>query len=97
MNNEFSPVFLWLELSQCCKDIITIVLGVKGAPLKKCHDQRKSQWIPCNVFAKNRWEVPLTEIVGDRGVADRIGAEHSNKFVVYGLGLESLHREKQTD
>jgi hypothetical protein len=33
MNNEFSPVVLWLELSQCCKDIITIVLGVKGAPL----------------------------------------------------------------
>jgi hypothetical protein len=48
MNNEFSPVVLWLELSQCCKDIITIVLGVKGAPLKKCHDQGKSQWIPCN-------------------------------------------------
>jgi hypothetical protein len=33
MNNEFSPVVLWLELSQCCKDIITIVLGIKGAPL----------------------------------------------------------------
>jgi hypothetical protein len=38
MNNAFSPVVLWLELSQCCKDIITIVLGVKGAPLRKCHD-----------------------------------------------------------
>jgi hypothetical protein len=33
MNNEFSPLVLWLELSQCCKDIITIVLGVKDAPL----------------------------------------------------------------
>jgi hypothetical protein len=21
MNNEFSPLVLWLELSQCCKDI----------------------------------------------------------------------------
>jgi hypothetical protein len=29
-------------LSQCCKAIITIVLGVKGAPLRKCHDQGKS-------------------------------------------------------
>jgi hypothetical protein len=27
-----SPVVLWLELSQCCKDIITIVLGVKVIP-----------------------------------------------------------------
>jgi hypothetical protein len=43
MNNEFSPVVLWLKLSQCCKDIITIVLGVKCAPLRKCHDQGKSQ------------------------------------------------------
>jgi hypothetical protein len=33
MNNEFSPFFLWLELSQCCKDITTIVLGVKVLPL----------------------------------------------------------------
>jgi hypothetical protein len=33
MNNEFSPAFLWLELSHCCKDIITIVLGVKGVHL----------------------------------------------------------------
>jgi hypothetical protein len=41
-NNNFSPVNLWLELSQCCKDIITIVLGVKGAPLRKRHDQGKS-------------------------------------------------------
>jgi hypothetical protein len=45
MNNEFSPVVLWLELSQCWKDIITIVFGVKGAPLRKCHDQWKSQWV----------------------------------------------------
>jgi hypothetical protein len=36
MNNEFSPVVRWLELSQCCKDIITITLGVKGVPLGKC-------------------------------------------------------------
>jgi hypothetical protein len=48
-------------------------------------------------FAKSRWEVPLTEIVGGRGVADRIEAEHSNKFVGDGLGRESLHREKQAD
>jgi hypothetical protein len=48
-------------------------------------------------FAKSRWEVPLTEMVDDRGVADRIGAEHSNKFVGDGMGRESLHREKQTD
>jgi hypothetical protein len=48
MNNEFSPVVLRLELSQCCKDIITIVLGVKGAPLRKCHDQGKSKWISRN-------------------------------------------------
>jgi hypothetical protein len=34
MNDEFSPIVLWLELSQCCKDIITIVPGVKGAPLR---------------------------------------------------------------
>jgi hypothetical protein len=94
MNDEFSPVVLWLELSQCYKDIIMIVLGVKLAPLRKCHDEGKSQWIPCNGFAKSRWEVPLTKIVGDRGVGDRIGAEHSNKFVVDGLGRESLHREK---
>jgi hypothetical protein len=47
-NIEFSPVVLWLELSQCCNDIITRIFGVKGAPLKKCHDQGKSQWIPCN-------------------------------------------------
>jgi hypothetical protein len=97
MNNKFSPVVLWLELSQCCRDIIMIVLGVKGASLRKSHDQGKSQWIPCNGFAKGRWEVPLTEIVGDRGVASRIVAEHSNKFVVDGLGRESLHREKQAD
>jgi hypothetical protein len=97
MNNKFSSVVLWLELSQCCKDIITIVLDVKGAPLRKCRDQGKSQWIPCNGFAKSRWEVPWTEIVGDRGIADRIGAEHSNKFVADGLGRESLHREKQAD
>jgi hypothetical protein len=45
MNNEFSPVVLWLELSQYCKDIIMIVLGIKGDPLRKCHDQGKSQWI----------------------------------------------------
>jgi hypothetical protein len=42
MNNEFSPVVIWLELSQCCEDIIAIVLGVKGAPLRKCHGQGKS-------------------------------------------------------
>jgi hypothetical protein len=35
MNNEFSLVVLWLELSQCCKDIITIIFGVKGALLRK--------------------------------------------------------------
>jgi hypothetical protein len=97
MNNKFSPVVLWLELSQCCKDIITIVLSVKGAPLRKCHDQGKSQWIPCNGFAKKRGEMLLTETIGDHGVADRIGAEHSNKFVAYILGRESLHREKQAD
>jgi hypothetical protein len=33
MNNEFSPGVVWLELSRRCKDIITIVLDVKGAPL----------------------------------------------------------------
>jgi hypothetical protein len=33
MNNEFSPIVLWLELSQCCLDIITIVLDVKVRPL----------------------------------------------------------------
>jgi hypothetical protein len=33
MNNKFSPIVLSLELSQCCKDVITRVLGVKGAPL----------------------------------------------------------------
>jgi hypothetical protein len=32
-NNEFSPVVLWLELSQYCKDVITRVLSVKGTPL----------------------------------------------------------------
>jgi hypothetical protein len=47
-NNDFSSVVLWLELSQYCKDIITIVLGIIGAPLRKCHDQVKSPWIPCN-------------------------------------------------
>jgi hypothetical protein len=95
MNNEFSPVVLWLELSQCYKDIITIVLHVKSAPLRKCHDQGTSQWLPCNGFAKSIWKVLLTEIVGDRGVADHIVAEHSNKFIVDGLGRELLHREKQ--
>jgi hypothetical protein len=35
-------------------------------------------------FSKSRWEVLLTETVGDRGVADCIGAEHSNKFLVDG-------------
>jgi hypothetical protein len=97
MNNEFSPFVLWLELSHGCKDIIRIAFDVKGAPLTKCHDQGKSQWIPANAFAKSRWEVSLTEIVGDRRVADGIGAEHSNKFVVDGLGRESRHREKQAD
>jgi hypothetical protein len=43
MNDELASVVLWLKLSQCCKDIITIVLGVKGTPLRKCHDQGKSQ------------------------------------------------------
>jgi hypothetical protein len=42
-NKEFSPVVLWLELSSCSKDIITIILGVKGAPLMKYQDQGKSQ------------------------------------------------------
>jgi hypothetical protein len=97
MNNEFFPVVLWPELSQYCKDIITIILGVKGAPLRKCHDQGKPQWILCNGFAKSRWKASLTEIVGDRGVTDRIAAEHNNKFVVDGLGRESLQREKQAD
>jgi hypothetical protein len=97
MKNEFSPVVLWRELSQCRKDIIAILPGVKSAPLRKCHGQGKYQWIPCNVFVKSRWELPLTEIVGDRGVSGRIGAEHSNKFIAYGLGRESLHREKQAD
>jgi hypothetical protein len=41
--------------------------------------------------------VLLTEIVGDPGVTDRIGVEHSNKFVVDCLGLESLPCEKQAD
>jgi hypothetical protein len=97
MKDEFSPVALGLELSQCCKNIITTVLDVKDAPLRKCRDQGKSQWIPCNGFAKSRWEVPLMERVRDHGVADRIGAEHSNKFLEDGLGRESLHREKQAD
>jgi hypothetical protein len=97
MNNEFSSVVLWLELSQYYKDIITIVLGVKGALLRKCQDQGKSQWIRCNGFAERRWEVSSTEIVGDRGVVDRIGAEHRNKFVVDGLVRESFPREKQAD
>jgi hypothetical protein len=35
-------------LSQYCNDIITIVLGAKGAPIRKCPDQGKSQWILCN-------------------------------------------------
>jgi hypothetical protein len=48
-------------------------------------------------FMRIRWEVPLAKIVGDRGVANRIGAEHSNKFVVDDLGRELLHREKQAD
>jgi hypothetical protein len=74
-----------------------IVLGVKGVPLRKYHDQRPFQWIPCNGFAKSRSEVPLTEIIGKSGGANRIGAEYSNKFVVDGLGRESLHREKQAD
>jgi hypothetical protein len=34
---------LWLELSQCCKDIIRTVLGVKGAHIRMFHDQGKSQ------------------------------------------------------
>jgi hypothetical protein len=92
MNNEFSPVVVWLELSQCCKNMITTVLGIQDTPLRKCHNQGKSQWIRCNGFAKRRWEVELKEIVGDRGVA-----EHSNKFVVDDLDRESLHREKQAD
>jgi hypothetical protein len=54
------------------------------------------QWFVAG-FAKSRWEVPLTDLVGERGVSDRIGAEHGNKFVVDGLGLESLHSEKQAD
>jgi hypothetical protein len=97
MNNEFSPVVLWLALSQSYKDVIMIVLGVECAPLRKCHDQGKSQWIPYNGSAKSRWKVLLTEIVGDHGIADYIAAEHSNKFAVDGLGRESLHREKQAD
>jgi hypothetical protein len=56
MNNEFSPVVLWLELSQWCNDIITIILGVKGVPLRRWHDQRKSQWIQCN--ANHDFPVP---------------------------------------
>jgi hypothetical protein len=48
-------------------------------------------------FAKIRWEVPLTKIVGNCMVADRIGAEYRNKFVVDGLGRESGHREKSAD
>jgi hypothetical protein len=55
-----------------------------------------TQWFIA-IFAKSRWEVPLMEIVGDPGMADRIRAEHSNKFVVDGLGRELLHREKQAD
>jgi hypothetical protein len=43
-------------------------------------------------FTKSRLQMPLTEIVGECGVADRIGADHSNKFVLDGLGRESLRR-----
>jgi hypothetical protein len=54
------------------------------------------QWF-AEVFAKSRWEVLLTEIVGDHGVADRIEVEHSSKFVGDGSGRESLRRQKQAD
>jgi hypothetical protein len=54
------------------------------------------QWL-VGGFTKSRWEVPLTEIVGDRGVADHIGAEYSSKFIVDGLDRELLYREKQAD
>jgi hypothetical protein len=61
MNKEFSPVVLWLELSQCCKDIITIIFGVKGAPLRKCHDQEKSNGFHAMVAVIFRsWIVCLT-------------------------------------
>jgi hypothetical protein len=48
MNNEFSPIVVWRELTQCYSDIITIVLGVNGTPLSKCYNQGKFRWILCN-------------------------------------------------
>jgi hypothetical protein len=42
--------------------------------------------------------VSLTEIVGDRGAADRIGADHGNKFVADGLAEgRFIARNKQID
>jgi hypothetical protein len=30
--HEFSPATLWAERNQCCKDIVTVVLGIKNSP-----------------------------------------------------------------
>jgi hypothetical protein len=62
-------------------------------PLMKYHDQRKSQWIRCNINhdfpVLDRMPRPFRQCFST--------TEHNNKFVVDGLDRESLHREKQTD
>jgi hypothetical protein len=97
MNNDFSPVVLWLELGKCCKDIITLVLGVKGAPHRKCHNQGKSQWILCNgdhdFPVLDRRPRPFRRCFS-RSKPDLLMVRRS---VVDGLDRESLYREKQAD
>jgi hypothetical protein len=97
MNNEFSPVVLWLELSQCCKDIIMMVIGVKGVPLRKYQDQGKFQWIPCNgndgFPVLGHMPRPFRRCFS-RSKPDLLMVSCE---VVDGFGRESLHREKQAD
>jgi hypothetical protein len=94
MNNEFSPVVLWLELSLCCKDIITIVLGVKGAPLRNCHDQGKSQWIPRN--GNHDFPSWIADLVRSGGVSPGPSTA-TNSFQMAWAESRFIARNKQID
>jgi hypothetical protein len=96
MNNELSPVVLWLELSQCCKNIITIVLGVKGAPLGGATIEGNSNGFHAMVTVIFRSRIVCLPISGGVSPVEARSAQDPS-LGRDGLGRESLHRQKQAD
>jgi hypothetical protein len=48
MNNEFSPIELPAARKKHRENIIMVLLGIKTSASRKCVEQVKSQWIPCD-------------------------------------------------